>query len=400
MTTSHQDRRALRDMLRKSGVLTPDWGAAFEVVPRHLFLPEVMWPSTEEGHTAVSRIHDPDGWWHWANADVPIVTQWDDGTHLGLRHGVLATSSSSMPTAVFSMFAELLVFEGAKVLEIGTGTGWCAALLSARLGERNVVSVEIDEEVADTARRSLAAAGWHPEIVVGDGLLGSPEHAPYDRVLVTAGVREVPHAWIEQTRPGGVLVMPWGTHYTGQNPLVRLVVNDDGSAGGRFSSAARFMHLRSQRDRRVTRADYVPGDEWPGDTRRSFTDLPVDEVMDDSGYAVFDFVAGLLVPGCVHAHGRTRSGNRTMWLYGLDGPSWAAVFFDEEYSLESRVFQGGPRDLWDEVEAAHRWWTEQGRPRHEEFGLTVTADGRQEVWFREPAVLLPRSEAAPAEAGG
>ncbi|MEV4096483.1 methyltransferase domain-containing protein [Streptosporangium saharense] len=386
--TVEAGRRELRDLLVETGALAPDWEAAFEAVPRELFLPEVTWP---DGGSAVFKADDPEGWRRWADANVPIATQWDDGRHTGTDPGQVASSSSSAPGLVFWMFAELSVFDEAKVLEIGTGTGWCAALLSARLGEANVTSVEIDEAVAEAARGALTSAGWHPRLVVGDGLLGWPDGAPYDRILVTAGVRNVPRAWIEQTRPGGVIVMPWGTHYTGQSAVARLVVNDDGTASGRFSWATRFMHVRSQRLEWPDHEDCLsPGEDWPDGTRRSTTGVPVAEVVDESGYEAFDFVLGLLVPECARTYARSPQGVQTMWLYGLADRSWAAVYFDEN----SRVYQGGPRGLWDEVEAAHRWWVERGRPGHEEFGLTVTADGRQEVWLGEPSAPVPCAASA------
>lgn len=385
-------RRRLREHLLASGAMTPDWAPAYDAVPRELFLPEVMWPSVEGRRIVVSRADDPAEWLRWADADVPITTQWDDGRHDGPERGELATSSSSMPGVVFDMLRELSVFDGARVLEVGTGTGWCAALLSARLGEDNVASIEIDEAVAKTARTALAAAGWHPRLVVGDGLLGWPERAPYDRILVTAGVREVPRSWIEQTRPGGVLVMPWGPAFTDQNALVRLVVDGDGAAGGRFVGPTRFMHVRSQRGEWPRHRDYLPNGR-PADTRESTTSLTAADVLSDDSYAAVDFVLGLLMPECVYTHGRSPRGTMTVWLYGLGDLSWAAVYFNEDDPSASRVSQGGPRSLWDEAEAAHRWWSERGRPGHEEFGLTVTADGRQRVWLGDPSALIPQAEA-------
>ncbi|MEV4096272.1 protein-L-isoaspartate(D-aspartate) O-methyltransferase [Streptosporangium saharense] len=380
---------SLRELLRDSGVLTAEWEKPFEAAPRRLFLPEVMWPSVEGENIVVSKADDPEEWRRWADTDVPIVTQWDDGDHTGPERGTLATSSSSMPSLVFDMFADLSVEDGMRVLEVGTGTGWCAALLSARLGEENVVSVEVDAAVAEAARKALAIAGWHPEVVTGDGLLGHPGRAPYDRMLVTAGVRKVPRAWIEQTRPGGVIVLPWETPYSRHNAVVRLVVGDDGTASGRFRNRTQFMMLRSQRGEWIRYGDYIPGDSWPDDTRRSTTGLPAGEVLGEE-YTVFAFVAGLLVPECVHTHGRSPQGTPTLWLYGLGDRSWAAVFFDED----AQVFQGGPRDLWGEVEAAHRWWTERGRPGHTEFGLTVTADGHQKAWLGDPSEPVPRAASA------
>ncbi|MEV8630778.1 methyltransferase domain-containing protein [Streptosporangium sp. NPDC051023] len=370
--------------------MTPDWAWAYETVPRELFLPEVMWPFDDGRDLTVSLADDPAEWLRWANANVPITTQWDDGRHTGTAPGEQRTSSCSMPSIVFKMFRELSVFDGARVLEIGTGTGWCAALLSARLGEANVTSIELDETVADAARKALAAAGWYPEVITGDGLLGRPERAPYDRVLVTAAVRDIPRAWIEQTRPGGVLVMPWGTRYTYQEAVARLVVADDGSANGRFTGGAGFMPLRSQRTTlQVT--EYITGDDWPSDTRTSETGLEASSILPEGEpYAAAPFVTGLLVPDCVYSSGRDESGTLVTWLYGLTDRSWAAVFFYAENTRwPSQVYQGGPRSLWDEVEAAYRWWSERGRPGREEFGLTVTADGRQEVWLGEPSALVP-----------
>ncbi|MEV8633086.1 methyltransferase domain-containing protein [Streptosporangium sp. NPDC051023] len=384
----------LRDHLLTSGAMTPDWAPAYDAVPRELFLPEVMWPSVEGQRVVASKADDPEEWQRWAYTDMPLITQWDDGRprRVGADHGELATSSSSMPSVVFSMLADLSLVDGAKVLEIGTGTGWCAALLSARLGEDNVVSIEIDEAVAKAARKALATAGWHPKVFVGEGLLGMPEWAPYDGVLVTAGVREVPYAWIRQTRPGGVIVMPWGPDLTDQNAIVRLVVAGDGSASGHFTGPARFMHVRSQRVR-WDFSDYLPDGHWPADTRESSTALTEADVVAEGSYAAVDFVLGLLVPGCSYTVGRSPSGKQTMWLFGLSDRSWAATFFDENDPADSRVYQGGPRSLWDEVEAAHRWWVEQGRPGHEEFGLTVTADGRRQVWLGEPSALVSQAVA-------
>lgn len=85
----------------------------------------------------------------------------------------------------------------------------------------HVLSIEVDPAVADEARRTLAAVGYPPLVVTGDGTRGYLPDAPYDRVISTASVRAVPRAWIDQTRPGGVIVTPWGTDY-GDGALTRL----------------------------------------------------------------------------------------------------------------------------------------------------------------------------------
>src|SRR5690349_23163868 len=99
-----------------------------------------MWPHDRDTGkaTAVSRSDLPDAWYAYADSNVPIVTQWDDGKHEGPEPGRSFTSSSSMPSLVFSMLADLDVHPGHRVLEIGAGTGWNAALLAHRVGAQNV----------------------------------------------------------------------------------------------------------------------------------------------------------------------------------------------------------------------------------------------------------------------
>ncbi|MEV0442922.1 methyltransferase domain-containing protein [Streptomyces spectabilis] len=97
---------------------------------------------------------------------------------------------------------------GERILETGTGTGYSTALLAARVGAATVTSVEIDKTLAKHAASALQAAGHTPRLVVGDGEEGYPPDAPYDRIISTAAVRQLPQAWIDQVRPGGVILAP------------------------------------------------------------------------------------------------------------------------------------------------------------------------------------------------
>src|SRR5580700_6934644 len=132
----------------------------------------------------------------------------DDGSGDVTEGRGSASSSNSAPGAVFPMLEQLQVHDHHRVLDIGTGTGWTAALLSWRVGAANVTTVEIDPGLAEQARKNLQAAGYQPRLIVGDGAVGHRRGAPYDRIHVTFAVERVPWAWIDQTRPGGVILTP------------------------------------------------------------------------------------------------------------------------------------------------------------------------------------------------
>lgn len=325
-------------------------------------------------------------WQEYADANVPVVTQWDDGEHDGAAPGVMPTSSASMPSVVFSMLRDLEVSAGMKVLEIGTGTGWNAALLAYRLGLENVTSIEVDAAVADTAREALRRFGLPVRVVTGDGLQGHRADAPYDRIIATCGLRGLPFAWVEQTRPGGLILAPWGTNYVHLDATVRLTVADDGqSASGRFLHPVEFMKLRAQRLAWPEHSEYVPEGAITS-AARSSTVISAK----DFGVEQFDaaaFAVGLQVRDCVRAVAEKRHGSQPVWFYSSACRSWAAVTFCD-HGRKATVYQSGHRSLWDEVEAAWHWWDLSGRPGFGRFGLTVTAEG-QTAWLDAPDHPVP-----------
>jgi protein-L-isoaspartate O-methyltransferase len=211
----------------------PAWRAAFTAVPRHLFVP-YYYISAPEGCTRLWG-EDPDPgrraeWLCGAYADVPLATRVRDGE---------LVSSSSQPSLMAHMLTALHVRDGHSVLEIGTGTGYNAALLAHRLGDEHVTTVDLDPEIADSARAHLAAAGHHPAVVTGDGARGCPQYAPYDRIIATCMLDDVPRAWLGQCRPGARVVAPFATG------LIVLEVGDGSRAQGRFLAVpAYFVPLR------------------------------------------------------------------------------------------------------------------------------------------------------------
>ncbi|MFI7360049.1 methyltransferase domain-containing protein [Streptomyces avidinii] len=369
----------LASALVASGALQSDWLPTYKAVPRDMFVPDRIWPGIADGtrqNPVVDRTQGPEAWLRAVYSDIPLTTQWDDGSHIGDGLGKTPSSSSSQPHMVFSMLADLDVQAGHRVLEIGTGTGWNSGLLAHRLGAENVVSIEFDPEVAKGAGENLRSAGLSPLVIVGDGRLGYTGGAPYDRVIATCSIGAVPRAWVDQTRTGGLIVAPWGPLYGGE-AIARLTV-DDGTASGPFTRSSAFMRLRQQRPDLSSHDAYLKGQKWPADGTRSTTTLSPAEV----GGWVEQFAIGLQMSGAFWSVERYEDGTYTLWTYSTDTLSWASA--DYEPGADSfDVVQSGPRRLWDETEAAYLWWEVQGRPGFDRFGLTVDSDGER-AWLDSP----------------
>lgn len=182
MTDAAALRRELVENLCRRGVIVSEAvREAFVRVPRERFVPGV---AEQRGLAAVY-------------ADLPLVTRTS-------AQGI-AISSSSQPAIMAAMLERLRLAPGLRVLEIGAGTGYNAALLAELAGP--VVTLDVDAELADQARGRLAA---YPaiEVAVGDGMAGWPAGAPYDRIVVTATPPSIPVAWRDQLREDGLLEVP------------------------------------------------------------------------------------------------------------------------------------------------------------------------------------------------
>ncbi|TCO65184.1 ATP-grasp peptide maturase system methyltransferase [Actinocrispum wychmicini] len=363
-TAARLRSRLVRALVRGGTLADPRWRDAFLTVPRHAFLPRYFlqragrWAAVERG--------DPD-WLNPIYADRVLVTQLDgDGTHwerarAGGPVPGAPTCSSSMPTIMAVMLEALQVGDDDRVLEIGTGTGYNAALLCVRLGDRRISTVDVDRTLAEPARRRLNEAGYHPTCVIMDGANGYPDGAPYDRVLCTCAVPTIPLPWLEQTKPGGIVVTtlsrPIGAG------LVRITAGDGPNGQGQvLADDGRFMPLRAPDTQTVA----WPAADAVGSTRSARLSAGV-----ISPTSPFEFFAGLGAPG-VHAVG---AAHNAVLMAHPDG-SWAR-------HESATVTQGGPRRLWDEVEAAYQQWVALGEPRRARFGITVTPDV-QELWLDRP----------------
>jgi protein-L-isoaspartate(D-aspartate) O-methyltransferase len=171
---------------------------AFRAVPRHRFVPAA---SVEEAYTNKAITIKP-------GEDRPA-------------------SCISVPTVVAMMLGQLDPQPGDRVLEIGAGTGYNAALLAELVGETgSVTTIDIHPDVTDHASRALATTGYdRVRVLTGDGALGAPEQAPFDKIIVTVGPWDLPPAWFDELAPGGTLVVP--LHWRGQARSVAFARHDD-----------------------------------------------------------------------------------------------------------------------------------------------------------------------------
>jgi methyltransferase of ATP-grasp peptide maturase system len=356
-------RRALADRLAASGALrSPRWIGAFETVPRHVFVPRCYVDPAHRGNWELVDGTAPGQRERWLD----LVYQ-DDALVTRLGERAVPLSSSSQPSLMAQMLEALDFAGGERVLEVGTGTGYNAALLCAALGSALVTSVDTDASLVREAGERLRGLGYGPTLAVGDGADGCPAAAPFDRIIATCSLPRVPVAWLDQAAPGAVIIV--NLYRELGSGAVALLRVSGGQASGRFASfCGWFMPTRT--------VPAMPSQDVfglldahrddPGERRPAA--IAVSALADDA----FDMLAALLLPG-VHRIGLRRPGQPAQtWLAAADG-SWAC-------QEEQDVRQGGPRRLWDRLEALYREWSARGCPARDQIGLTVTADGDHRIW--------------------
>lgn len=204
---AHDDgaARMVSSQLRARGIADPRVLRAMAQVPRHLFVPSGEKPE--------------------AYADSPLP----------IGHG----QTISQPYIVALMTEYAQVEPDDKVLDVGTGSGYQAAVLAELVKE--VYSIEIVPELAETARRRLEQLSYtNVEVRTGDGYQGWPEHAPFDAIILAAAPDHVPQPLIDQLAPGGRLILPVGTY---NQMLVLIEKQPDGTIEQRHITSVAFVPM-------------------------------------------------------------------------------------------------------------------------------------------------------------
>lgn len=235
-------RNALVDELVSRGAISSEAvEKAMRAVARHELLRDIWIPSSgasglplEMSAHTVEEGDASDELLATIYSDTPIVTKVTDGR---------AKSSTSQPGLVAQMLEFLDLQPGMRVLEIGAGTGYNAALMAEIVGsQESITTIDIAPDVAERAGRMLAKAGY-PDIAVicADGALGHGTGS-YDRIVATVGCSDIAPAWLHQLTPDGFLFIPL-SHFTVGHPLMHVNAVDPGHGTGRVVAPAGFMPI-------------------------------------------------------------------------------------------------------------------------------------------------------------
>ncbi|MBW1603118.1 ATP-grasp peptide maturase system methyltransferase [Streptomyces sp. JJ66] len=384
-------RTALAGVLAVQGVLDdPGWRAAVEAVPRHRFVPAFYLPAPERDERGltvwepVTARLDRERWLDAAYSDTTLITQFDgdepDWHSPRPRHGGAPTSSSTLPSLVVRMWADAEIAERHTVLEIGTGVGYSTALACERLGSANVTSVEVDPRRLDAAASALHACGYAPTLAVADGLYGYWPGARFDRVVAACSFRAVPPALVEQTRPGGKLLLTLSGWLHGY-ARVLLTVGADGTAEGPLlPGTVSFMPAR------------VHAAPALGNPAHWAARLPVSaraarhapDRLTAATPAAFHlrFLAQCVLPGA-----QLVTVEDTVYVIDVVTGSVAAL---TPGAGGWEVREGGAGRLWERVEGLLDAYDAAGAPGPEAFTVRVDGGGQHVRHAGMPALALPR----------
>lgn len=266
------------------------------------------------------------------------------------------------------MLEALQVEPGMRVLEIGTGTGYNAALLATLTGNpASVTTVEVDAQLAAQAQRALQRTVGAVEIQVRDGRQGAAGGTPvsFDRIIATASTRAFPWAWYHQLAPGGRLVMDLqGGLSVSSFCVLEKTLDGNGAQGSFQAPPLYFMPMREQ-------VDALPPDaSWDRTTWSLPFDHPLPARLQSDAFRWF---VQWQIPGLVGKKGAIRhphTRERVEFLR-FRNPAGIQLDFEQQVRQAWRVQCLGPIILWDQIEHASARWDALGQPVQQEYHLEI-----------------------------
>ncbi|MFE7661728.1 MULTISPECIES: methyltransferase domain-containing protein [Streptomyces] len=342
------------------------WRDAVAGTPRHVFVPRWWEPAGDGAWALRDGPGDASAWLRAAYSDTSLVTRVgprhaDDASPDERPSGV-PTSSGTMPGLVVRMLRHGLLYDGADLGLIGTGTGASTALAVHRLGAGHVTAMDVDPYLTEAATARLASLGMSPRVVTCDATESLP--GDFDRIVSMVALRNLAGV-LAALRPGGRLV----TTLARMHVIVTADKEPDGGARGVVEwDRAGFMRTRT-------------GSTYPSDAGELFAAVRdrAGEDVTEGRYPVLNVAEAwdvhamleLAAPG-VECHYEERGEQRTAWLVHPDG-SWARA--SATWIRPPAVHQGGPRRLWTALERIrHRLNAEGGLPIYGSR-VHITPDG-------------------------
>jgi protein-L-isoaspartate(D-aspartate) O-methyltransferase len=360
--------RYVAQLQEMGAIRSPAVERAFRRVPRHRLVesfydypvpPPGSTPAPLEPFQYVPTIYDPDNpspeHLDILYADRAIATRVADGR---------STSSTSQPALVASMLEQLELSPGLKVLEIGAGTGYNAALMAEIIEDQSrIVSLDIQSDVVEQTRRLLTTAGYPDiNILLRDGFEGAPETAPHNRIVATVGCSDLSPHWVEQLHPEGFMLIPLA--HGGWHPLVRVWRQDE-KVMGRIVGFSGFMRIQGE---------MATAGPWPHHQNASLApdmtkaqrlplwdDFEVEELRRGGGASFGGFYYFL----ALRDH-RTFSSMARPRGYGLHDSEAGSVLISPE---EGHILLDGDPSLYEHLSHLYAGWQAVGSPKLTDYAM-------------------------------
>ncbi|HEU4347558.1 MAG TPA: methyltransferase domain-containing protein [Actinoplanes sp.] len=362
MTQPDLRARYVEQIRRDGAPMSDQLAAAFAAVPREVFVTDGF--QRRNG-----------GWVNPGDRDF-LPTVYSDDVLVTKIDGRIPVSSSSQPSLMAIMLGTLEMRPGVRVLEIGAGTGYNAALMATMGAE--VTTVDVQGDVAAHARSALAEAGIEGvRVVHGDGYAGAPE-GRFDRVIVTVGVAGLSPHWLEQLDPGGVIVAP--VEHAGTHPVLAARGPADGPVTGAVICPSGFMSATGPL---TARHPYAHPDPAPAGTLTDFAPVAGPRWKRPLGsltYRDLWYAAGVWHRRATHA--------------GLPGHEQSVlVLLDESQTGGAAILPDGSivaggdhadRYAHDAADIVERWES-AGRPPMQAWHVTLARTGRPDAPIWVPA---------------